>query len=143
MKLPTTLAAFRRWLAALFDELDRLSQHECDYFQGLQIAVEVDQAQRLACRFGAGHLLTRSSSIMTPLQALECVGRLLAWAERPEHPDLMSVKEVAAKIGTSVRTVWRMVSSGELVQPVKIGGLSRWRRSDIQAMMDLLESNKR
>lgn len=72
----------------------------------------------------------------------EC-GRLLAWVEGHRKSDLLSVDEVAEMLGVSDRSVWRMVSAGEIPKPVKIGGLTKWRRSDLQAMIDLLPDSQR
>lgn len=45
----------------------------------------------------------------------------------------LTVKEVAAYFGCGVATVWRHTKEGNLPTPVKIGGMTRWRRSDIEA----------
>ena len=64
-----------------------------------------------------------------------------AASERPPQPAgipgsskpalLVDVKEVAAVLGVSARTVWRLVSTGEFPPPIKLGRLSRWRRKDV------------
>ncbi len=41
--------------------------------------------------------------------------------------------EVAAKIGVSTRTVWRLVANEQLSEPAKFGGGCRWSRSDIDS----------
>lgn len=51
-----------------------------------------------------------------------------------EPSQLFSVKEVAATLSLSVPTVWRQVKAGALPSPIKIGGSTRWRRSDIEAI---------
>lgn len=79
---------------------------------------------------------------MTAREALPIIGRLLTWAEKPAESDLLTVGEIAVKLGTSTRTVWRMASAGQIPAPVKIGGLTRWRRSDIQAMIELLPNQR-
>jgi len=48
-------------------------------------------------------------------------------------PALLSVKQVAVRLNVSKRTVWRLVSSGELIQPIKIGGSTRWRQAEVDA----------
>ncbi len=45
---------------------------------------------------------------------------------------LLSVKQVADLLAMSSRTVWRLVSAGELPQPVRIGRAARWRQEDIE-----------
>ncbi|NLN92710.1 MAG: helix-turn-helix domain-containing protein [Candidatus Hydrogenedens sp.] len=49
---------------------------------------------------------------------------------------LLTVKEVAAKIGLSVRSVWNARDAGAIPAPVRIMGSTRWRASDIQAWID-------
>lgn len=47
--------------------------------------------------------------------------------------DFLTVKDVAAHLTIGVSTVWRQVAKGSLPEPVRIGGATRWRRSDIEA----------
>lgn len=44
---------------------------------------------------------------------------------------LVTVREVAHQLAMSERSVWRLVSAGKLVAPIKIGGATRWRQSDL------------
>lgn len=39
-------------------------------------------------------------------------------------------------IGGSVATWWRRVKDGTIPQPIRIGGMSRWRRSEIEAVIN-------
>ena len=102
----------------------------------------VEQARRLACRFGAGQLIGDESPTQTPLQALAVIGRLLAWADEGDPPDLLSVRDVAAKLGTSSRSVWRMLSAEQIPAPIKIRGKTKWRAPEIEAMIELSPSNR-
>ena len=43
--------------------------------------------------------------------------------------------EVAELLGISSRQVWRLSSGGLLSQPVRLGGVTRWRLSDVQALV--------
>lgn len=53
---------------------------------------------------------------------------------RPQPPAaFLTVKEVAAYLGISVPSVWRMTKRGALPQPVKLGTCTRWRRTEIEA----------
>ena len=58
------------------------------------------------------------------------MGTIMPDATSENGPDdrlLISVKDVARILGVGVRTVWRMASSGDLPQPVTVGGrLKRW-----------------
>jgi predicted DNA-binding transcriptional regulator AlpA len=143
MKSPTNKTAFRRWLSERFEVLEALVQHgEPDFFSDIEVADLVEQAQRLACRFGAGDLIGERLAMPTPLQALAVLGRLLAWSEQRDAPDLLCVRDVAAKLGTSSRSVWRMLSAGQIPPPVKIRGQTKWRAVDLQAMIELSASNR-
>ena len=46
---------------------------------------------------------------------------------------LLTVREVAALCKWSTRQVYKMVSSGRLPAPLKVGRSTRWRASDIEA----------
>ena len=41
--------------------------------------------------------------------------------------------EVAALLGISKSSVWRLTANGTLPQPVRIGGMTRWKRAEIEA----------
>lgn len=49
---------------------------------------------------------------------------------------LLKVEEVAAMLGLSERTVWRLASSGEFPQPIKLGRSVRWARSTIEKFVE-------
>lgn len=140
-KEPTTLPAFRRYLADEFDLLATIDElGEPDGFQQFEISETVAKANRLACRFGAGHLAEPVRPLLTAGEALPLIGRLLAWAESrtEKKADLLTVSEVAGMLGVSARSVWRLVSTGEVPRPVKVGTSTRWRRADIEAMIEIL-----
>ena len=50
------------------------------------------------------------------------------------QPQLLTVRDVSAQLNIAVSSVWRKVKSGDLPQPIKIGGSTRWRRADIEAL---------
>ncbi|MBM2294057.1 DNA-binding protein [Sulfitobacter pseudonitzschiae] len=60
------------------------------------------------------------------------------------HPTdpLIRDREAAAMIGASVSTFWRRVQEGIISRPIKIGGLSRWRKSEIEAVIAKAEANR-
>ena len=45
---------------------------------------------------------------------------------------LLTVKEVAERLGVGVRTVWRWTRTGELPPPVRRGRIVRWKTTDIE-----------
>ncbi len=49
---------------------------------------------------------------------------------------LLSAKDVAKLLCTSVRSTWRYRASGHLPKPVKIAGAIRWKLSDIQLFLE-------
>lgn len=59
-------------------------------------------------------------------------------AKNLNHLRYLDVKQVAELLGVHPRTVWRLVSTGDLPKPVKISTkIVRWRLSELQ---DHLES---
>lgn len=48
---------------------------------------------------------------------------------------LLRVGEVAAILDLGVSTIWRQVRKGQLPEPIQIGGSTRWRRADIEALI--------
>ena len=46
---------------------------------------------------------------------------------------LLTVGHVARTLSLSIRTVWRLTSTGELPRPVSIGRAKRWERAAIEA----------
>ncbi|SLN72073.1 Helix-turn-helix domain protein [Roseivivax jejudonensis] len=59
----------------------------------------------------------------------------------PADP-LLRDKEAAAMLGASVSTFWRRVQDGVIPRPIKIGGMSRWKCSEIQAVIDNAAANR-
>ena len=55
----------------------------------------------------------------------------------PEAADpLLIAREGAAILQISVPTFWRRVADGTITKPVKLGGLSRWPKSEILAVIE-------
>ena len=52
-------------------------------------------------------------------------------------PDpLLIARESAAILQVSVPTFWRRVADGTIPKPVKLGGLSRWPKSEILGVIE-------
>ncbi|SEO13409.1 helix-turn-helix transcriptional regulator [Palleronia pelagia] len=49
--------------------------------------------------------------------------------------NLMTVREVAGELNVGVSTIWRWAKNGDLPQPIKICGSTRWRRADIETLI--------
>ena len=50
--------------------------------------------------------------------------------------ELIRDEEVAKRLSCGKSTVWRWASEGIIPKPIKIGGASRWRRSEIDAAIN-------
>lgn len=51
-------------------------------------------------------------------------------------PVLLSDNSAATLLGISRATFWRRVKDGTFPQPIRIGGVTRWRR---QALLDAID----
>jgi excisionase family DNA binding protein len=47
---------------------------------------------------------------------------------------LLRVTDVAEILDLGVSSVWRLVRKGQLPAPVRVGGSTRWRRAEIEAL---------
>lgn len=45
---------------------------------------------------------------------------------------LLSVSDLAQVLGTSTRTIWRLLEQGKLPAPARLGTRLRWRTRDVQ-----------
>lgn len=52
---------------------------------------------------------------------------------------LLTDKEVASMLGCGRSTLWRWTDEGVIPKPLKLGGLSRWRQTTIQRVIDEAE----
>lgn len=52
------------------------------------------------------------------------------------QPMLVNARELATMLAIGERTLWRLLASGKLVEPVKIGGATRWRTDDVHAWIE-------
>ncbi len=55
----------------------------------------------------------------------------------------LSVREAAALLGVSTRTWWRWAANGTAPPAVRVGGVTLWRRSQLERWMDQLPTNRR
>ena len=51
-------------------------------------------------------------------------------------PLLLTAKELARLLGVAPCTVWTWHAAGRIPLPVKIGGVTRWRRSEIEQWIE-------
>jgi predicted DNA-binding transcriptional regulator AlpA len=59
-----------------------------------------------------------------------------------QYRRLITVRQVAAKIGKSVSSVWNDVNAGHLPRPVKIGGSTRWDEREIDDVIDRMLADR-
>lgn len=52
------------------------------------------------------------------------------------QPLVISAEQLAELLEISERTLWRLVSSGKLLKPVRFGGNTRWRFSEVMQWLD-------
>jgi len=52
-----------------------------------------------------------------------------------EGPALLDVKAVAALFQSSPAIIWRRVNDGTMPRPIRIGGMTRWARDEIDAVI--------
>ena len=52
---------------------------------------------------------------------------------------LLRCDDVAEVLKISTRQVWRLTTSGTLPMPIRLGGATRWRHSDIQNLIGKVE----
>lgn len=50
--------------------------------------------------------------------------------------ELISARELAVMLDTSERTIWRMLSKGKLIKPIRFGGSTRWRHREVLTWLD-------
>jgi len=51
-------------------------------------------------------------------------------------PLLISVETLAEMLDISPRSVWRRLSCGEMIEPIRIGSSVRWRLRDVDAWVE-------
>lgn len=49
------------------------------------------------------------------------------------HRELLDIRDVSRICGCSLRTVHRLVASGQMPSPIKLGSLTRWSRAELSA----------
>jgi predicted DNA-binding transcriptional regulator AlpA len=59
-------------------------------------------------------------------------------AALPTVERLLRDSDCAAILGCSKATWWRRVADGTMPQPVRIGGMSRWKPSEVMAALDAI-----
>jgi excisionase family DNA binding protein len=55
-------------------------------------------------------------------------------------PTLVSIPTAAQHLNISVRGVYRLIASGELPRPIKVGGSTKFSERQLRAYLDALEA---
>lgn len=55
---------------------------------------------------------------------------------------LLTAREGAALLQISVPTFWRWAANGTLRKPIKLGGLSRWPRSELLEFIEKAKAKR-
>lgn len=51
-------------------------------------------------------------------------------------PKLINASDLAEMLGISERTIWRLIASGKLIQPIRIGKSVRWRLEQVNQWIE-------
>lgn len=62
--------------------------------------------------------------------------------EPVERDRLVTIREAAQTLGVSVRALYRLIASGELPAPLKIGKASRMSMTEIHAYIERLKAER-
>jgi len=62
--------------------------------------------------------------------------------ERCASDPLYSDRTAAQVLGCGRSTLWRWAAEGVIPKPLKIGGVSRWKLSDLQAVIEKAEAQR-
>ncbi len=54
-----------------------------------------------------------------------------------EATQFMKVDELARLLNVSSRTVWRKLSAGEIIKPIRLGKIIRWSRREVDLWVSL------
>jgi predicted DNA-binding transcriptional regulator AlpA len=97
------------------------------------IPVAVDQSAPIDRRLGNRATLLIGTSAPPSHIAID--------PSAPVDP-LLRDKEGARMFGISVPTFWRRVADGTIPKPLKLGGMSRWPRSEILEAIEQLKAKR-
>jgi predicted DNA-binding transcriptional regulator AlpA len=53
-------------------------------------------------------------------------------ANNEVEPVMITARQLAVLMQVSTRQVWRMLSAGKVPQPIRVGGIVRWRMAEIE-----------
>jgi excisionase family DNA binding protein len=113
MKIPRSIPQFRRWLRAEIAELDGPQPEDtlplCE-----DAASAVKNARRIAIALELADVAEVCEKVTTSALALPVAQRLLTTCLAALDPDFLTVKEAAARLNVSERSVYDLVRCGRL-----------------------------
>lgn len=112
MKIPRSVAEFRKWLLAEIADLDDPCPEEYRFREAVQV---IRNAGRIAVSLELPEVAAICDSIRTPAYSLAHAQRLLLRCVNALDPDdALTVREAAGRLKCSERTVYTLVRSGRL-----------------------------
>ncbi len=54
----------------------------------------------------------------------------------------LSTRQASALIGCGRSTIWHWAANGVVPKPIKIGGMTRWKLSDLEAVLAEAEAKR-
>ena len=51
------------------------------------------------------------------------------------QPMLLNVRDVSKMLSLSVRSIWKLASSGTMPRPIRLGRSCRWSRASLEAWL--------
>jgi predicted DNA-binding transcriptional regulator AlpA len=55
----------------------------------------------------------------------------------------LTARDVQKRYRITETTLYRHIKSGEIAPPIKIGGMNRWRRADLEAQEEVRHASRR
>lgn len=94
----------------------------------------ITNTQRIEPTEGDKAALRSSTALPAPNSAADMRSANRSRSDR-EAPALMTDKEVAGYLRICRSSIWRNLKLKRFPAPIKIGGATRWRRADIEALV--------
>jgi excisionase family DNA binding protein len=61
----------------------------------------------------------------------------------PTADQLLTIRDVAHRLSVSTRTIYRLRDNGQLPDPLYVGASPRYKESDVQVFLRMLEKERR
>ena len=84
--------------------------------------------------------ISRDLFLQTCASACDNYGSSNLVRDDPMMDTLMSDRDAATALGCSRSTLWRWSADGTVPKPLKIGGMTRWKKSDLESVIAKAEA---